>query len=79
MNFKNSKTIYLIFLVIVLSAHTFILTTVLSTENKPTSSVKFNNKNLEDSLQNNKFKFIPAHQKSPYTHQIYINSTNANK
>jgi hypothetical protein len=79
MNFKNSKTIYLIFLVIVLSTHTFILTTVLSTENKPTSNVKFNNENLEDSLQNKNFKFIPTHQKLPDVNQIYINYNNTNK
>lgn len=74
MNFKNSKTFYLIFLVIVLSVHTFILTTVLSTENGPTSNLKFDNAQLEDSIQNKKFKSIPAHQTLSPVNKVYINN-----
>jgi hypothetical protein len=74
---KNNKTFYLIFLFVVISLHTYILTTVLSVSKSTNKQVNVDQILKKDSLNVNKVKSTPAQNKVPsYLNNISINNIN---
>ena len=74
---KNNKTFYLIFLFVVISIHTYILTSVLSVSKNADRQVKVSHIIMKDSLGNKNDKFILVHSQLPFLNNGFIISTYA--
>jgi hypothetical protein len=78
---KNNKTFYLIFLFIVISLHTYILTSVLSVKNTSANNQAKIDQDLIDHYKDTK-KFKPAsanYYTTPQTDSVFIKSFNYNQ
>jgi hypothetical protein len=74
MSLKNNKTFYLFFLFVVISLHTYILTTVLSVKKEANIQVNVTQIIQQDSLFVRKINLEPRHSQVPYFDNFTIKS-----
>ena len=75
---KNNKTFYLIFLFVVLTVHTFILTSVLSVSKEPVKQVNANHLLNKDTLAIKKIRLTPSPSQIPHLNNAFIINAGGN-